>query len=144
MDCSKTIDFMKEKARLCESMKHPDDCWTKCPLGCYCLNTASDLSVIKGIAALQKWSDEQAANNDRQNNCETPWISVKDRLPEKEEFVIAIVSGKPHEHIILDETPMIATYYPVDAEWSLEEFPEWDNPDVKYWMPVPDLPGGVK
>lgn len=85
-----------------------------------------------------------ATNNDRQNKFDAPWISVKDRLPEKEEFVLAIVSGKPRDNITLDETLMIATYYPNDAEWCVEEFPEWICPTVKYWMPVPDLPGDVK
>ena len=70
------------------------------------------------------------------------WISVKERLPDDEkdgEMVLAVVSGKPHENITLCHALMTAGYFPGEG-WVVNEYPEWENPTVTHWMPLPEPP----
>ena len=70
------------------------------------------------------------------------WISVKERLPDDEkdgETVLAIVSGKPHKNIMLCPALMTAGYFPGEG-WVVNEYPEWENPTITHWMPLPELP----
>lgn len=72
----------------------------------------------------------------------SPWISVDDRLPEDEQDVLVIASGRPREHLILDNAYELATFY--DGEgWLLDAYPEWEDPQVTYWMPLPERPKEV-
>lgn len=72
----------------------------------------------------------------------TEWISVKDRLPDDEkdgEVVLAVVYGKPKQNITLIGAIMTAGYF--DGEgWVINEYPEWEAPEVTYWMPLPNPP----
>ena len=70
------------------------------------------------------------------------WISVKERLPDDEkdgETVLAVVSGKPHENITLCYALMTAGYFPGEG-WVVNEYPEWENPTITHWMPLPKPP----
>ena len=70
------------------------------------------------------------------------WISVKERLPDDEkdgETVLAVVSGKPHENITLCHALMTAGYFPEEG-WVVNEYPEWENPTITHWMPLPEPP----
>lgn len=70
------------------------------------------------------------------------WISVKERLPDDEkdgETVLAVVSGKPHENITLYHALMTAGYFPGEG-WVVNEYPEWENPTITHWMPLPEPP----
>lgn len=66
------------------------------------------------------------------------WISVNDRLPEPDDLVLVIVSGKPNNNITLYEACELAEY---DADgWILEMYPEWMDAVVTHWMPLPEPP----
>lgn len=70
------------------------------------------------------------------------WIRADERLPDDErdgETVLAIVSGKPHENITLCQAVMLAGYFGEEG-WLVNEYPEWENPVVTHWMPLPELP----
>ena len=70
------------------------------------------------------------------------WIPVSERLPDDEkdgETVLAVVSGKPHENITLCYALMTAGYFPGEG-WVVNEYPEWENPTITHWMPLPELP----
>ena len=70
------------------------------------------------------------------------WISVEDRLPEDKvdgETVLAAVSGKPRENIELIGALMTAGYFTGEG-WVINEYPEWENPTVTHWMPLPQPP----
>lgn len=69
----------------------------------------------------------------------SPWISVNDRLPEDEQGVLVIASGRPREHLELDSAHELATFYAGEG-WLFEAYPDWDDPQVTYWMPLPELP----
>ena len=70
------------------------------------------------------------------------WINPYEQLPMAEEVVLVIVSGKPKRNITLDNAYELASFS-VDEGWILEEWPEWEDPDVKYWIPLPYSPKEV-
>lgn len=67
------------------------------------------------------------------------WISVKDRLPETEDLYLVIANGKPKKNITLVQAYELATYCP-DEGWILEQYPEWETPEVTHWMLLPEQP----
>lgn len=74
------------------------------------------------------------------------WVSVEERLPEDEkdgETVLVIVFGKPHENITLHGAIMTAGYFR-DEGWVLNEYPEWEGPEVTHWMPLPSPPAELE
>ena len=69
----------------------------------------------------------------------SPWISVNDRLPEDEQGVLVLTNGRPQKNIELINACELATFY-VGEGWLFEAYPDWDDPQVTYWMPLPKLP----
>lgn len=69
---------------------------------------------------------------------ERRWIPVEERLPDYDDLVLVIASGKPKENITLDEAFELATLY--SDGWCLETWPEWTGANVTYWMPLPEPP----
>lgn len=67
---------------------------------------------------------------------ERRWIPVEERLPELDELVLVIASGKPKENITLDNAVELATLY--SDGWCLEMWPEWTGATVTHWMPLPE------
>lgn len=70
------------------------------------------------------------------------WIPEAEQVPMPEEMVLVIVSGKPHQNITLDDAYELASFS-MDEGWILEQWPEWEGPEVKYWTPLPDPPKEV-
>lgn len=70
----------------------------------------------------------------------SPWISVKDRLPELEGVHLVIVDGKPKENIELIGSVEFAEYWKGEG-WFVDAYPEWENPNITYWMSIPEMPG---
>lgn len=71
--------------------------------------------------------------------CGTEWIDAKVELPPDDVAVLVIVSGKPCENITLVNTPCIGECSKSEW-WMIDEFPAWENPQVSYWMPLPETP----
>lgn len=78
---------------------------------------------------------------DGRSDAEASWISVKDRLPEEEAFVLCSLTGR-RKNVTYEGAPVIGTYY-ADEGWVLEEAPGWENPPVTHWMPLPEPPKEV-
>ena len=68
------------------------------------------------------------------------WIRVKDRLPDNEDYVLIVVSGKYRN--ITFETALELASYTKGEGWILEMYPEWKKPDVTHWRPLPKPPKG--
>ncbi len=66
------------------------------------------------------------------------WIRVKDRLPERDGYVLVIASGNPRKNIMLKNAFELAEYSAVG--WLLEMWPDWMGAKVTHWMPLPKPP----
>ena len=69
---------------------------------------------------------------------ERQWISVEERIPETTYDVMVLVSGT-FGNVTFENTQMIGSILD-DGEWFVNEYPEWDNPGVTHWMPLPEPP----
>ena len=65
------------------------------------------------------------------------WISTDHKIPETGGLVLAIVNGK-FKNITFVNNIVLAEY--TDCGWIIDSYPEWDNANVSYWMPLPELP----
>lgn len=70
---------------------------------------------------------------------ERDWISVEDRLPEDDGDVLAIASGYPTPNITLEDVMVVAAFCGGEG-WYIGEYPDWDDPIITYWMPLPEPP----
>ena len=103
--------------------------------------TAATITGFEGYGKFWKAYAYPPAHIDREE-----WVSVEERLPEDEkdgETVLVIVFGKPHENITLHGTIMTAGYFR-DEGWVLNEYPEWEGPEVTHWMPLPSPPAELE
>lgn len=66
------------------------------------------------------------------------WIPVTEKLPDDGDSVIVVVSGKV-ESITLHDAIEFAEFS-IDEGWILEMWPEWEDPNVTYWMSCPEPP----
>ena len=66
------------------------------------------------------------------------WIDAKKQMPPPEEMVICLVSGK-YKNLRFDSAYEMASFS-WDVGWILESYPEWETPEVSWWMPLPKLP----
>ena len=69
------------------------------------------------------------------------WVNVEERLPDEGESVLCIVNGKPGKNITLCEAYQLGVWYKEDG-WLIDEYPEWRDVEVLWWMPLPDAPEG--
>ena len=70
-------------------------------------------------------------------HCE--WIDAKKQLPENPDgTVLCIVSGR-YENTTFYKAYEMATFS-WDVGWILESYPEWETPEVSWWMPLPEPP----
>lgn len=70
-------------------------------------------------------------------HCE--WINAKKQLPENpDEMVLCIVSGR-YKNLEFRKSYKIASFS-WDLGWMLESYPEWETPEVSWWMPLPEPP----
>lgn len=114
----------------CMGCGHEHNCGVS---GCAVMREAADRITNQSthIAALQKEIEKLRAQLPR-------WIPVTERLPDHDELVLVIASGKPKENITLDEAVELATLY--SDGWCLETWPEWTGANVTYWMSLPEPP----
>ena len=65
------------------------------------------------------------------------WIPVSEDLPDPGEdgLVLVTVSGR-FGQIQFEDAVELADYYGEEG-WSIAGYPEWDDPEVSAWMPLP-------
>ena len=64
------------------------------------------------------------------------WIPVEERLPEEDVIVLVTVSGF-YSHFTFSNTIELGNLCS-DGSWFIEGYPDWDNPEVTAWMPLPE------
>ena len=77
------------------------------------------------------------------------WISAAVKLPEEDECeYLVIVNGEytndeyangPYATQRFERTVEIALYSKEEG-WILEAYPDWDDPVITHWMPLPEPP----
>lgn len=101
--------------------------------GCAILRESADV-LQEYVDRCARYADEIMALREKYQ-----WIPVTERLPETEDFVLAVVNGKPTENLTLVDSIEIASFMR-DEGWCLDMYPEWEDPKVTHWMPLPDAP----
>lgn len=66
------------------------------------------------------------------------WIPVKERMPEDDCFVLVTVSGI-YNNLIFSDAIQLAAYSIEGKNWFIEGYPEWENPEVAAWTPLPEV-----
>ena len=69
-------------------------------------------------------------------------IPVTERLPEDGYGVLVTVNGKHNDIIFIDALEIAE--YDGDFGWIVEGYPQWTDPDVTAWMPLPEPYKGGK
>lgn len=76
---------------------------------------------------LKKLSEEQRKHR---------WIPVSERLPEEDDFVLVTVNGI-YNHITFSDAIELGELCS-DGTWFIDGYPDWNNPNVVAWMPLPE------
>lgn len=64
------------------------------------------------------------------------WIPVEERLPEDDVFVLVTVTGI-YNALTFSSAIQLASYCKNDG-WFIEGYPDWENPNVSAWRPLPE------
>lgn len=64
------------------------------------------------------------------------WIPVEERLPEEDTIVLMTVSGL-YGCITFHDAIQLGNLCS-DGSWFIEGYPDWDDPNVTAWMPLPE------
>ena len=65
------------------------------------------------------------------------WNKFPENAPPVGAPLLLIVSGKC-EQVLLLHMPTIGEFD--GKEWMLDEYPEWEDPIIEFWMPFPEYP----
>lgn len=68
------------------------------------------------------------------------WVSVENAMPAEHKSVLCIVSGKPRPNITLEEAYQLGSWNKADG-WIIDEYLDWEDAVVLWWMPLPEPPG---
>ena len=71
-----------------------------------------------------------------EEQCKHRWIPVEERLPEDDTIVLLTVSGL-YSCITFSDAIELGNLCS-DGEWFIEGYPDWDDPNVTAWMPLPE------
>ena len=108
---------------VCLGCGYEHQCSTK---GCAIIR-AAELSLRTLRGALQSMVHSYLQEMER-----VPWWrDVRDELPEPDELVLVIVSGKPMENLELIHAVQLAEFSKADG-WILMEYPEWTGAEVSH------------
>lgn len=64
------------------------------------------------------------------------WIPAEERLPEDDDFVLVTVTGI-YNALTFSSAIQLASYCKDDG-WFIEGYPDWENPNVSAWRPLPE------
>ena len=68
----------------------------------------------------------------------TRWIPCSERMPESNLELLVIVRGKVGNITLVNSVEI--GNFDRDEGWILEMWPEWEEPNVTHWMPLPEPP----
>lgn len=71
------------------------------------------------------------------------WVSVENAMPPEHKPVLCIASGRPKPNIMLEDAYQLGSWNKADG-WIIDEYLDWEDADVSWWMPLPEPPGKEK
>ncbi|MFR2781153.1 MAG: DUF551 domain-containing protein [Clostridium sp.] len=99
--------------------------------------------AMKLYWALKKYEDTGLSPEEVERLKESKrWIPVEERPPEEDTIVLLTVSGL-YSCIIFSDAIELGNLCS-DGEWFIEGYPDWDDPNVTAWMPLPEPYQGKK
>lgn len=113
------------------------------------METDCEKYLHQKVCALWRAHERQDASCSSLDGCDyfeaalTPpneWVSVEERLPPEHEPVLCIVNGKPKPNITLEEAYQLGSWNKADG-WIIDEYLDWEDAVVLWWMPLPEPPG---
>lgn len=113
------------------------------------METDCEKCLHQKVCALWRAHESQDASCFSLDGCDyfeaalTPpneWVSVEERLPPEHEPVLCIVNGKPKPNITLEEAYQLGSWNKADG-WIIDEYLDWEDAVVLWWMPLPEPPG---
>lgn len=108
--------------------------------GCRFCKYRLDRAPLCSDALMRDASDmieAQAAEIEKLKAQVPRWIPAKERLPESDGEVLLIVNGKVDNVILIDAYELGS--FSKSEGWILEMWPEWEDPKVTHWMPLPEF-----
>lgn len=113
------------------------------------METDCEKCLHQKVCALWRAHESQDASCFSLDGCDyfeaalTPpneWVSMEERLPPEHEPVLCIVNGKPKPNITLEEAYQLGSWNKADG-WIIDEYLDWEDAVVLWWMPLPEPPG---
>ncbi len=87
--------------------------------------------------ALKKYEDTGLTPNEVEHLKESQrWIPVEERLPKEDDLVLVAVNGI-YNHITFSDAIELGEFCS-DGTWFIDGYPDWDNPNIAAWMPLPE------
>lgn len=71
------------------------------------------------------------------------WVSVENAMPPEHKPVLCIASGRPKPNIMLEDAYQFGSWNKADG-WIIDEYLDWEDADVSWWIPLPEPPGKEK
>lgn len=71
------------------------------------------------------------------------WVSVENAMPPEHKPVLCIASGRPKPNIMLEDAYQLGSWNKADG-WIIDEYLDWEDADVSWWMSLPEPPGKEK
>lgn len=67
------------------------------------------------------------------------WINTKRGLPEKASGEVLVIVNGVYKKVRFQNAVQLAEY-DEDEGWIIEGYEEWENPQIDWWMPLPEMP----
>lgn len=68
------------------------------------------------------------------------WIEAERALPSKDSGQVLVLVDGVYKNCCFLKAVQLAEYYE-DEGWVIEGYEEWENPQIDWWMPLPEPPG---
>lgn len=111
----------------------------------YACSTYRELAEAMGYEPVPEPGDDGVPAADAARGFAGPaetlpkWVRPGAAMPPEGELVLVIVSGRPCRNIRLVYAVELATWTLEDG-WILEEYPAYEDAEVHFWAPIPELP----
>ena len=103
-------------------------------------NTGKTPEEIQGFEDIARKMAERVVELSKQLSAQkwqNKWIPVEEAVPaDCGDSVLVTVSGC-YENKIFENALQLAQYFGIDG-WLIEEYPCWEDPEIKAWMHLPE------